>query len=282
MDDVRIWNRARTAEEIYRDRYCRLTGAESNLVRLLQFRERRSHRPDRSRSRRHPVGERPDRADGGPGRGSRGVVRSGSAALHDQRPDARWRHRHAGPVSVQLPDELHRHPDGHARRRMDVPRLEGRREGTNPVTTLQMTRDKMVEARFGTPMTVAPLESGLPSLHSLIRTASRWHVGSSRGAAPSGKLLHRLVREHQRRPEPADARRERRESRRRRVVRVAARRPAGVDRHPDGFGRVPSRPAPTASRTARPSPSGPRRMRGRTSSGGVETPAGRTSRTSSR
>jgi len=40
----------------------------------------------------------------------------------------------------------------------------GNAQGTEPVTTLQMTRDKMVEARFGTPVTVASSGSGSASL----------------------------------------------------------------------------------------------------------------------
>jgi hypothetical protein len=37
MDEVRIWDKARTPDEIYRDRYCRLTGSEPNLVAYWTF-----------------------------------------------------------------------------------------------------------------------------------------------------------------------------------------------------------------------------------------------------
>ena len=37
MDEVRIWNTARTADGIYANRYCTLTGTESNLVAYWTF-----------------------------------------------------------------------------------------------------------------------------------------------------------------------------------------------------------------------------------------------------
>jgi hypothetical protein len=37
MDEIRIWNKARTPEEIYANQFCRLTGTESNLVAYWTF-----------------------------------------------------------------------------------------------------------------------------------------------------------------------------------------------------------------------------------------------------
>lgn len=37
MDEIRIWSKARTPDEIYRDFHCRLAGAESNLVAYFTF-----------------------------------------------------------------------------------------------------------------------------------------------------------------------------------------------------------------------------------------------------
>ena len=43
MDEIRIWNKARTPEEIYRDRYCRLTGVETNLTGYWNFDDGTAH-----------------------------------------------------------------------------------------------------------------------------------------------------------------------------------------------------------------------------------------------